>query len=186
MRQSIALAALASCTLAATAQAIAADPRFDKHKAPPAPRTYDPFIIFFDSGSAALTPMASQLLDNVATAHSSSPHCRLDVASHADRAGSATFNLALSKRRAEAIRAYLRLRVRAEIRIEHFGESRMLIETHDGVAEPKNRFATIMFECPDGHSRSGKPPATPHSAGTEFRFALQTLEQRRVVRVLMA
>ena len=107
---------------------------------------YDPFVIFFDSGSAAITPSASRTLDGVAKAYQPLNHCLLEVTAHADRVGSATDNLALSKRRAYAILAYLRQRgLRAEARVEYFGEGRPLVETDDGVAEPQNRRAEIVI-----------------------------------------
>ncbi len=111
---------------------------------------YDPFVIFFDSGSAAITPKAAQILESVATAYGPLAHCRLEVTAHSDRVGPADYNLVLSKRRATAIVAYLRRRgVRAEARIEYFGEARPMVETEDDVPEPQNRFATILIASPD-------------------------------------
>ena len=150
MRQSIAFAALDSCFLSAIAPANAAERSCEKLETPSGPTFYDPFIIFFDSGSAAITPQAGIILDNVAKAYRPLEHCRLEVAAHADRVGAAGYNLILSKRRAEAILAYLRWRgVRAEARIEYFGEARPLVATEDGVAEPQNRFATILIASPN-------------------------------------
>lgn len=153
MRQSIAFAPLASCFLSATAPSNAAERSCEKLETPNGPISYDPFIIFFDSGSAAITPQAAKILDNVAKAYLPLEHCRLEVAAHADRVGAEGSNLILSKRRAEAIPAYLRWRgVRAEARIEYFGETRPLLMTEDGVAEPQNRFATILIVSPNSPS----------------------------------
>jgi outer membrane protein OmpA-like peptidoglycan-associated protein len=49
-------------------------------------------------------------------------------------------NLELSRRRAKAVEAYLRARgVTVPITIGAFGETRPLVETADGTAEPRNR-----------------------------------------------
>ena len=152
MRRTIAFlgAAAASCVPGVAAWAIAGDPSCDRLEAPSGPVFYDPFVIFFDSGSAAITPSAARILDNAAATYRSLPHCRLDVDAHADRAGPAAYTLALSRRRAKAIVAYLRRRgVRAEARIQYFGEGRPLVETKDGVSEPQNRYATILIGSRD-------------------------------------
>jgi OmpA-OmpF porin, OOP family len=151
MTRRVAFAAIASWLLAAAAPAIAAEPSCEKFEMPGGPVYYDPFVIFFDSGSAAITPQAGKILDDAASVYRPLMHCRLDVEAHADRVGSTAQNLALSRRRAEAILAYLRKRgVRARARIEYFGETRPLVETEDGVAEPQNRFATILIGAVDG------------------------------------
>ena len=117
----------------------------------PTPTFRDPFIVFFDSGSAAITPVASRILDNATIAYRPYRHCRLEVLAKADRAGPADYNLALSKRRADAVVTALRKRgLRLEARIVYTGEDLPLVETDDGVAEAQNRFASFMVECPDG------------------------------------
>ena len=127
---------------------------------PPAPRPVcaanparppdDPFLIFFDRDSAAITPEAALILANVAEAYRVLSLCELLVAAHTDRAGSDAHNLALSQRRGHAVVAYLRrLGVDAAApEIEAFGETRPLVETPDGVAEPQNRRAEIIVTSP--------------------------------------
>lgn len=89
------------------------------------------------------------MLDHYA-AHVVTPlNCRVTIDAHADRVGTATSNLGLSRRRAEAVRAYLRARgVAAPIAIDAFGETRPLVETEDDVAEPQNRRAEIYVSEP--------------------------------------
>lgn len=107
---------------------------------------YEVFIVFFDYDGAAIRPEASRTLENVAEAYRPLSHCRLLVAAHTDRVGSDAYNLTLSRRRAEAVVAFLRERgVRAAPQIESFGEMRPLVETEDGVAEPQNRRAEIII-----------------------------------------
>ena len=130
----------------AAVPAFASDTSCEKQVMPGGSVYYDPFAVFFDLDSAAITPAAARILDNVAMAYRALAHCRLDIAAHADRLGSAKYNLRLSKSRAEAILAYLRRRgLRNEVRIEFFGEERPIVDTEDGVPEPQNRYATIII-----------------------------------------
>jgi OOP family OmpA-OmpF porin len=108
------------------------------------------FMIFFDWDSSAIAPAAAAILDQVAIAYAPLGHCAVWIYTHGDRAGAAAYNLALTRRRAAAIAAYLRRRgVTAPFRIEAFGESRPLVETPDGVREPQNRRAEIIAAPPD-------------------------------------
>jgi outer membrane protein OmpA-like peptidoglycan-associated protein len=69
------------------------------------------------------------------------------LAGHADKSGSAQYNVGLSQRRADAVRSYLEGRgvPGGAIASEAFGESRPLVETADGVREPQNRRVEITF-----------------------------------------
>ena len=71
---------------------------------------------------------------------------RVDAA--ADRVGSDSFNLRLSRRRGEAVKAALVRRGFPADRIEvrALGEAQPLVETADGVAQRDNRYASIMIE----------------------------------------
>lgn len=146
MRLSAVGIAIATILLPSLAMAQPSKPSCSYRESPGDRMHYDPFVIFFDSGSAAITRQAGKDLDNAARTYRPLAHCRLEVSAFADRVGPADYNLALSKRRAEAILVHLRRRgVRAEARIEAFGETRPLVETEDEVAEPQNRFATILI-----------------------------------------
>jgi outer membrane protein OmpA-like peptidoglycan-associated protein len=103
------------------------------------------FLIFFDLDSSAVTPAMAAILDEVAIAYASVPHCIVWVYAHSDRSGASAYNLALSRRRAEAA-AYLRPRgVTAAFHFGPYGGSRPLVETPDGVREPQNRRAEILL-----------------------------------------
>ncbi|TFI57446.1 OmpA family protein [Sphingomonas parva] len=125
-----------SFILAALAQAAAAP-------APAAPIWCDPFMVFFDEGTR-MSPQSRQVIANIASAkHQVRSH--MTVSGHADARGSEAYNLLLSRRRAEAVKAAL---VAAgvpgyRIRVEAFGETRLLIETE--VDRPENRRAEICF-----------------------------------------
>ncbi|HVQ09408.1 MAG TPA: OmpA family protein [Allosphingosinicella sp.] len=107
------------------------------------------FMIFFDWDSSAITPPTAATLDTAAIAYAPLGHCTVLIAAHSDRAGPEAYNLALSRRRAEAVIAYLRRRgVTSAYRLEPFGESRPLVETPDGAREPQNRRAEILIIPP--------------------------------------
>jgi outer membrane protein OmpA-like peptidoglycan-associated protein len=70
------------------------------------------------------------------------------VTGHADRAGPDSYNMALSMRRADAVKAVLvREGVPAnQIAVVARGESQPLVPTADGVREPQNRRVEIVLQ----------------------------------------
>jgi outer membrane protein OmpA-like peptidoglycan-associated protein len=106
-----------------------------------------PFIVFFDWDKADITPEAMGILDNAAAAYQQTGQASVMLAGHADRSGSASYNVGLSQRRADAVRSYLAGKGIPDTAIstEAFGESRPLVETADGVREPQNRRVEITF-----------------------------------------
>lgn len=72
---------------------------------------------------------------------------RIEVAGHTDSTGTPAYNLALSRRRAEAVAAELVNRgvARQAIAIQAFGETKPLVATADGVREPQNRRVEIVL-----------------------------------------
>jgi outer membrane protein OmpA-like peptidoglycan-associated protein len=113
--------------------------------AAPAPaRTY---LVFFDFDRADLTDRARQIIAEAAQAVTSTGTTRIEVAGHADRAGTPQYNQRLSMRRAEAVAAELARRGidRSQMSIQAFGESRPLVPTADGVREPQNRRVEIVL-----------------------------------------
>lgn len=63
--------------------------------------------IRFATSSAALSPEAVQMLDQVATALRANSHRRFIVEGHTDATGSSSQNAALSLRRAQVVASYL-------------------------------------------------------------------------------
>jgi OmpA-OmpF porin, OOP family len=61
----------------------------------------------FQTNSAELTGDSTPILDNVAKGLREHPRLTVEVQGHTDSTGSAIYNLALSERRAESVRAYL-------------------------------------------------------------------------------
>jgi outer membrane protein OmpA-like peptidoglycan-associated protein len=63
--------------------------------------------VFFDTRKATIKPVSFPLLDDVAKALADHPKISVRIEGHTDSQGSDKFNLALSQRRAESVRAYL-------------------------------------------------------------------------------
>ena len=106
-----------------------------------------PFMVFFEHGSATVTPQAAAILDNAASAYASCSNAQVMIAGHTDSAGTAKANVGLSQRRAANVRAYLAGHgiPGGVITTEAFGESRPLVETKDGVREPQNNRVEITY-----------------------------------------
>jgi OOP family OmpA-OmpF porin len=100
------------------------------------------FLVFFDFAKSNLTPDAK---NTIAKAAKVTGPARLIVVGHTDRAGPEDYNLRLSKRRADAVKAELvRLGVPAnQITAEGRGEADPLVPTADGVREAQNRRVEI-------------------------------------------
>lgn len=108
------------------------------------PREY---LVFFDWDRADITTEAAQIIRAAAANAKALRSVRLTTTGHADRSGPDPYNLRLSQRRAEAVRAVL---IRegvptGEIEIFARGESDPLVQTPDGVREPRNRRVQIFL-----------------------------------------
>ena len=119
---------------------------------PPAPEPVvqcspGPFIVFFEWDKSDITPEASSILDNAVQQYTNCGNAQVMLAGHADKSGSASYNVGLSQRRADAVRGYLTSRSIPEgsISTEAFGESRPRVDTADGVREVQNRRVEVMY-----------------------------------------
>jgi OOP family OmpA-OmpF porin len=112
-----------------------------------APAPARTFLVFFDFDRADLTDRARAIIAEAATNAGRVGTTRIEVAGHADRAGTPQYNQALSQRRAAAVAAELERRgvARSAMTIQAFGESRPLVPTADGVREPQNRRVEIVL-----------------------------------------
>jgi opacity protein-like surface antigen len=115
---------------------------------PPTPVAPVSFIVFFDFDRANLTAQAVTTIKQAAAAAKSGNKTRIGVTGHADRSGSDAYNMALSLRRANAVKDQL---VRegipaANITVVGRGESQPLVPTADGVREPQNRRVEIVLQ----------------------------------------
>ncbi len=104
-------------------------------------------IVFFDWSKPELNRDATELLDKVAADFASRPGSRLILAGHSDRSGPSGINLRSSRKRALAVREYLKAHgVPGEAMILHaYGEQRPIVPTEDGVREVQNRRVEIRF-----------------------------------------
>ncbi len=112
---------------------------------PPAlPRS---FLVFFDFDRSNVTAEADAILKDAAAYAKTTGAVRIGATGHADRSGPDKYNMALSMRRANAVKArLLALGVpESEISIDAKGESEPLVPTEDGVREPQNRRVEIVL-----------------------------------------
>ncbi len=114
---------------------------------PPAAVTPGPFLVFFDWDKSLITGEAAAILDRAAEQFAATGQTSVALAGHADKSGKDDYNVRLSQRRAEAVKAYLAGKGVPEsaMATEAFGESRPLVDTADGVREPQNRRVEITF-----------------------------------------
>jgi OOP family OmpA-OmpF porin len=84
-------------------------PKPEPSPAPVTPKAEEPLTasILFDFDRSALRPGESSKLDELVVKIKGRTFDRLDAVGHADRIGAKAYNLGLSKRRAEAVQAYL-------------------------------------------------------------------------------
>lgn len=104
--------------------------------------------VYFQSGSAKLDRQHEVTLDHAAAWLRSANAKTMYIEANADRVGSAESNLRLSRLRGEAFKAALvRRGFRPDqITVRAYGESHLVVETPDGVAEPQNRWAIVFID----------------------------------------
>jgi len=104
------------------------------------------FMVFFDWDRSNLSAQAQSTIAQAATAFKQTGAARVTATGHADRSGPENYNMALSLRRANAVKDEL---VRdgvpvGAIQVIGKGESQPLVPTADGVREPQNRRVEIV------------------------------------------
>lgn len=114
----------------------------------PAPIVNRQFLVFFDYDRSNLTEDARTIVQAAAKTSKEVPITVIEATGHADRAGSDRYNMGLSQKRAEAVKAELvRLGVAsADIAILWKGEREPLVQTADGIREPQNRRVEIILK----------------------------------------
>jgi outer membrane protein OmpA-like peptidoglycan-associated protein len=115
--------------------------------AKPAAPVAQNYMVFFDFDKATLTPEGQAVVSKAAAAYKAGARPRIDLTGHADRAGSDAYNMKLSQRRADAVKAALVGQgvAAGQIAVAAKGESAPLVSTADGVREPQNRRVEIVM-----------------------------------------
>jgi superoxide dismutase, Cu-Zn family len=121
-----------------------------------------PFRVFFDWAKPELTRDAEAILGEVVAAYQRARPSRVEIAGHTDLSGSDVVNLAASRRRAEAVKAYLVAQgiPASALRVSAYGERRPIVATEDGVREAQNRRVEISFGAMTAASAVGASSAT--------------------------
>lgn len=105
-------------------------------------------MVYFEWDRSNLTDQARSVISRAVSEARRCGVSTVNIAGHADRSGSASYNVGLSERRARAVRdEMVRLGVTgAAISLEAFGESRPAVQTPDGVREPLNRRSEVVID----------------------------------------
>ena len=92
-------------------------------------------------------PISASILDNAAQAYTTTGQAQVMLAGYTDTSGSASYNVGLSQRRADGVKTYLAGKgvPDSALTTQAFGETRLLVQTADGVREPQNRRVEITF-----------------------------------------
>lgn len=117
---------------------------------PPAPVASEPehYIVPFGFDRADLSPAAMAVLETVKADTDNAPATRIHVVGHASTIGASDYNMRLSQRRAEAVKAaLLELTVDTpSIVAEAVGEEMPVVPTPDSTREPRNRVVEVTLE----------------------------------------
>ncbi len=116
---------------------------------PPPPVAQAPsFMVFFDWDRSNLSQQALNTIRQAADQFKATGKARITATGHTDRSGPESYNMALSLRRANAVKdALVRDGVPATaISVIGKGETQPLVQTADGVREPQNRRVEIVLQ----------------------------------------
>jgi hypothetical protein len=145
---------------------------------PPPPVAQAPtFMVFFDWDSSRLSVASLNVITQAVTAFRSTGNARITATGHTDTTGPESYNMALSLRRANAVKNELvRQGVPDQaIAVVGKGETQLLVPTGDQVREPQNRRVEIVI---GGQMAQGVPVAIPPQLS--YCRALSALYRRNV------
>ena len=109
--------------------------------------------VTFDTGSAALTPLAKKQLDRVASALKRGPNIRVTVRGYTDSRGNSSKNQLLSQKRARAVASYLTMAVgnfNNAPRAVGMGESNPIASNDTAGGRARNRRIELNLRAGDG------------------------------------
>jgi outer membrane protein OmpA-like peptidoglycan-associated protein len=106
------------------------------------------FSVFFDFDKSEITADAQRVLVEAANSAKSGAYTRVTATGHTDTMGTPRYNMALSIRRANAVRdALVREGIPSSaIVVIGRGETQLLVPTPDQTREPRNRRVEIVIE----------------------------------------
>jgi OOP family OmpA-OmpF porin len=106
------------------------------------------FMVFFDWDRANLSEQALTTIRQAANAYKQKGNARVTATGHTDTSGTEAYNMALSLRRANAVKdALVREGVPAtNIAVVGRGEQGLLVQTGPNVREPQNRRVEIVIQ----------------------------------------
>jgi OOP family OmpA-OmpF porin len=106
------------------------------------------YIVLFDFDKSNITADGQAVIDKVVAAAGKMGTVNISATGHADRSGSESYNMALSLRRADAVRAALIAGGLSgdAITVAGRGESEPAVPTPDGVKEQANRRVEIILQ----------------------------------------
>ena len=116
---------------------------------PPPPAVAPPsYMVFFDWDRSNLSAQALNTIKQAAQAFKTKGNARITATGHTDTSGSEQYNMALSLRRANAVKdALVREGVPATaISVIGRGEQGLLVQTGPNVREPQNRRVEIVIQ----------------------------------------
>ena len=116
---------------------------------PPPPVVAPPsFMVFFDWDRSNLSAQALNTIKQAAGAYKTKGNARITATGHTDTSGAPAYNMALSLRRANAVKdALVREGVPATaIAVVGRGEQGLLVQTGPNVREPQNRRVEIVIQ----------------------------------------
>jgi outer membrane protein OmpA-like peptidoglycan-associated protein len=110
----------------------------------PPPRQFD---VYFDFDEYDLTPEGARVVDAAIAAAKEGGPAEIDITGNTDLAGTAAYNMVLSKRRAITVRNYMVAHGvdPSEISVHWLGKSNPAVPTADGVRDPRNRRVEIVI-----------------------------------------
>ncbi|MDB5489259.1 MAG: hypothetical protein JWQ58_2974 [Reyranella sp.] len=133
--------------IAATFMISACDEPAPATAPPPPPPAPQSFMVFFDWDSAKLNPQATGVVGQAAAAYKTKGGARINATGHTDTSGTEAYNMALSLRRANAVKdALVQQGVPATaISVVGRGQQGLLVQTGPNVREPQNRRVEIAI-----------------------------------------
>ena len=116
---------------------------------PPAAAVAPPsYMVFFDWDRSNLSAQALNTIQQAASTFKTRSSARITATGHTDTSGSEQYNMALSLRRANSVKAALVKEgvPAAAISVIGRGEQGLLVQTGDNVREPQNRRVEIVID----------------------------------------